>query len=169
MTPALHSSTMPDGRPGGNACGFLLSIPKAGSDGFGDGEIRPLAETLSGAFHLYFACDTGYYSEMERLGTLGLDVAVLPIGDRYTMGPAASLDAIRALRPRKVIPSHYNTWPVIAQNAERWADAVRKYTDAEPILPQLGAVVGMENTGPLWGFGSPDADGHLGQKLKIEN
>lgn len=150
MTPALHSSTMPDGHAGGNSGGFLLSIPnEGGSAGFDEPEIRPLKETLSDCFHLYFACDTGYYSEMERLGDLGLDAAVLPIGDRYTMGPSASLDAIRALRPKRVIPAHYGTWPPIAQNAEKWADAVRKYTDAEPFVPKIGVAAKIERSGKI--------------------
>lgn len=139
MTPALHSSTMPDGSSGGASAGFLLSFPNAGgSAGFGDVELAPLKETLADCYHLYFACDTGWFSEMERLGDLGIDCACLPIGDRYTLGPAMSLDAIRSLRPTVVIPSHFNSWPPIAQNPDRWADAVRKYTDAEPLVLRPG-------------------------------
>lgn len=138
MTPALHSSTMPDGKSGGASAGFLLSFPQDGSNG-GDGEIRPMKETLAERFNIYFACDTGWFAEMERLAQWGIDCAVVPIGDRYTMGPAMSLDAIRSLRPKIVIPAHFNTWPPIAQNGKKWAEAVRKYTDAVPVVLKPGA------------------------------
>ena len=140
MVPALHSSTMPDGTSGGNSCGFLLSLPTAEGETWTDkgAEIGPLSRTLGGCFNLYFACDTGYFSEMEWLGSLGIDVAILPIGDRYTLGPEASLDAILALKPKRVIPSHFDSWPPIHQDVGKWADAVRKWTDAEPLVVKPG-------------------------------
>lgn len=143
MVPALHSSTMSDGSSGGNPCGFLIALlspqlfpnmpGSANSDPL-HGEVRPLKEILKDAWIFYFAGDTGYFSEMEWLGTLGIDVAVLPIGDRFTMGPAQSLDAIQALKPKYAVPGHYNTWPPIRQNAQKWEEAVRKYTDAKPVV-----------------------------------
>ena len=60
MTPALHSSQLPDGSYGGEPAGFLLTI----------GEKR-----------LYFACDTALFSDMQLIAAGGLDLAVLPIGD----------------------------------------------------------------------------------------
>ena len=138
MTPALHSSTMPDGKSGGNSAGFLLSFPPKNANGLTE-EIRPMKETLAECLNIYFACDTGWFAEMERLGAWGIDCAVVPIGDRYTMGPAMSLDAVRSLRPKIVIPAHFNTWPPIAQNVQKWAEAVRKYTDAEPVVLSPGA------------------------------
>jgi len=120
MTLAHHSSTLPDGSPGGNPCGFLLQV-----------EGR----------RLYFACDTALFGDMQWIGRGGLDAAILPIGDLFTMGPEDSLEAIKLLRPRKVFPSHYNTWPPIAQDAEAWAASVRRETDAEPLTPKPGEPV----------------------------
>lgn len=138
MTSATHSSTMPDGSAGGSACGFLLSFPKSGHSAGFEGEILPMSEILAGCFNIYFACDTGWFSEMERLGRWGIDAAVLPIGDRYTLGPSLSLDAITSLRPKKVFPSHYNTWQPISQNVELWAAAVEKRTSAKPVVLNAG-------------------------------
>ena len=141
MVSASHSSTMPDGAPGGNAVGFLVSFPKTDGGGRADDEsigftapIRPLSEILAGCHNVYFACDTGWTAEMPWIGRLGIDVAVLPIGDRYTMGPELSLDAIAALKPKTVLPGHFNTWPPIAQDADAWADAVRRQGIAEPVV-----------------------------------
>lgn len=120
MTLAHHSSTLPDGSPGGNPCGFLLEL---------DGR------------RVYFACDTALFGDMQWIGRGGLDAAILPIGDLFTMGPADSLEATKLLRPRKVLPSHYNTWPPIAQDAAAWADSIRRETDATPLTPQPGEVI----------------------------
>ncbi len=114
LTQAIHSSQLPDGSYGGTAGGFLL--------------------TLEGR-RLYFACDTALFSDMRLLAESGpLDLAVLPIGDLFTMGPVDSLQAIEWLRPAKVAPAHYNTWPPIAQDAKAWAQQVRERTAAEPIV-----------------------------------
>ena len=117
MTQALHSSTMPDGASGGCACGFVLGL----TDG-----------------NVYFACDTGLFSDMKLIGDLHLSLAVLPIGDNFTMGPEDSLKAINLLRPKRVIPAHYGTWPLVEQDVEAWADEVLKETDAEPIILKPG-------------------------------
>ncbi len=130
MTQAVHSSTMPDGTPGGNPCGFVVSL----SDGKSRDDLMPLTKELSANGNIYFACDTGLFGEMSWIGSLGIAAAVLPIGDRYTMGPAMSLDAIVRIRPRYVLPSHYDTWLPIAQDVEAWSGAVRKYTDAIPVV-----------------------------------
>ena len=50
------------------------------------------------------------------------------------MGPDDALEAVKLLRPRHVAPSHYNTWPPIAQDAAAWAERVRRETRAEPIV-----------------------------------
>ena len=113
FTIAHHSSSMPDGSYGGVPGGFLLS--------------------LTGA-RVYFACDTAVFLEMKLIGSGGLDLAVVPIGDQFTMGPDDSLDAIKLLNPKRVAPCHYNTWPPIAQDAVAWAERVRQHTAAEPIV-----------------------------------
>jgi len=143
MTPALHSSTMPDGKPGGNSSGFLVIVPNSGADPW-SGPVRPMKETLADCRTIYFACDTGWFSEMEKMGDWGIDTAVLPIGDRYTSGAAMSLDMILSLKPKRVIPGHFNSWPPIAQNAEQWAEAVRNYTSALPVVLKPGESVVLD-------------------------
>ena len=117
FTIAHHSSSLPDGSYGGVPGGWLLEI---------DGQ------------RLYFACDTALFSDMKLIGHGGLDLAVLPIGDLYTMGPDDSVEAIKLLAPKRVAPCHYNTWPPIAQNAHDWAKRVRDHTAAEPVVLDPG-------------------------------
>jgi L-ascorbate metabolism protein UlaG (beta-lactamase superfamily) len=121
LTLAFHSSSLPDGSNGGNPCGFLL--------------------TLAGGERLYFACDTGLFGDMAQIGAGGLDVAVLPIGDLFTMGPDDALEAVKLLKPKRVVPSHYNTWPPIAQDANKWAERVRAETKTEPIVVVPGGTI----------------------------
>ncbi|HZN32707.1 MAG TPA: metal-dependent hydrolase [Pirellulaceae bacterium] len=118
MTIAFHSSQLPDGEYGGNPCGFLL--------------------TLKEGTKIYFACDTALFGDMEFIGNGGLDVAVLPIGDLFTMGPDDAIEATRLLSPRIVIPSHYNTWPPIEQDAARWAERIKAETGARPVVLKPG-------------------------------
>ena len=117
MTIAHHSSVLPDGTPGGNPGGFLLKL---------------------GEKKVYFACDTALFLDMKLIGAGGLDLAVLPIGDRFTMGPGDALEAIKLLNPRRVMPAHYNTWPPIEQDAKAWADSVKQHTAAEAFVPMAG-------------------------------
>jgi L-ascorbate metabolism protein UlaG (beta-lactamase superfamily) len=120
MTLALHSSTLPDGANGGVAAGFLLA----------------LQEGL-----VYFACDTGLFYDMRLIGSAGIDLAVLPIGDNFTMGPADALEAVKLLAPKRVVPVHVGTWPVIEQDVGAWAERVRKETDAEPVVLKPGGTI----------------------------
>lgn len=120
MTLAHHSSVMPDGVYGGNPGGFLLVL--------GDKKI-------------YFACDTALFLDMKLIGAAGLDVAVVPIGDRFTMGPADAVEAIKLLAPKRVLPAHYNTWPPIEQDAKAWAARVKAETKAEPIVLEPGGSI----------------------------
>jgi L-ascorbate metabolism protein UlaG (beta-lactamase superfamily) len=106
LTPALHGSGLPDGTNGGNPAGFLL--------------------TTEDGVKIYIVGDTGLFSDMKLVGQEGIDLAVIPIGDNYTMGPADAYKAIELIMPKRVIPVHYNTWELIAQDAEKWADLVRK-------------------------------------------
>ena len=117
MTLAHHSSVLPDGTYGGNPGGFLLDLKGT---------------------KVYFACDTALFLDMKLIGAAGLDLAVLPIGDQFTMGPDDSIEAIKLLSPAKTAPCHYNTWPPIEQDAAAWAQRVRSHTAAEPIVPEPG-------------------------------
>ena len=120
MTIAHHSSGLPDGADGGNPGGFVLTLA--------DGKV-------------YFACDTALFSDMERIGAEGIDLAVLPIGDRFTMGPDEALAAVKLIKPCRVVPSHYNTWPPIHQDAAAWADRVRRETPTEPVVIEPGGKI----------------------------
>jgi L-ascorbate metabolism protein UlaG (beta-lactamase superfamily) len=118
LTLAFHGSALPDGSNGGNPCGFLIK--------FADGTT------------VYDAADTGLFGDMKLIGEEGLDLAILPIGDFYTMGPDDALRALRLLEPRRVLPIHYNTFPPIAQDAYAWASRVREATDTEPVVLEPG-------------------------------
>ena len=121
MTLAFHSSMLPDGSNGGAPCGFLL--------------------TLEDDKKVYFACDTALFEDMKRIGSVGLDLAVVPIGDLFTMGPDDAHQAVQLLQPRRVVPAHYNTWPPIEQDAERWAQIGRSATHSEPVVVEPGGKI----------------------------
>ncbi|HEX2099837.1 MAG TPA: metal-dependent hydrolase [Candidatus Synoicihabitans sp.] len=72
---------------------------------------------------IYHAGDTGLFLDMQVIGRVGLDLALLPIGDRYTMGPEDAVEALDLLRPRLTVPMHYSTWPEIDQDPAAFADA----------------------------------------------
>lgn len=117
FTIAHHSSSLPDGSYGGVPGGWLLNL---------EGK------------RVYFACDTALFLDMKLIGAVGLDLAVVPIGDLFTMGPDDSIDAVKLLNPKRVAPCHYNTWPPIEQDARAWAEQVRSHTAAEPIVLEPG-------------------------------
>ena len=96
---ALHGG----GAPGCPACGFLFEM---------DGR------------KIYHAGDTALTLDMQLLAEEDLDVALLPIGDFYTMGPGDALRAVKLIRPKLVIPMHYNTFPAIAQDPDAFAATV---------------------------------------------
>jgi len=121
MTFALHGSALPDGSYGGNPGGFLLT-------------------TLAGK-KIYMAGDTGLFGDMHLIGDEGIDLAVIPIGDNYTMGPEDALLAVKLLQPNAVIPIHYNTFPVIEQDPAAWANHVTQQTATRVILLQPGEIV----------------------------
>jgi L-ascorbate metabolism protein UlaG (beta-lactamase superfamily) len=111
LTLALHGSALPDGSYGGNPAGFLLTTQ--------EGE------------KVYLACDTGLFGDMKLIGEEGVDLAALPIGDNFTMGPDDALRAVKLIRPKHVIPAHYNTFEVIEQDPHAWAKRVNAETDTE--------------------------------------
>ena len=118
LTLALHGSALPDGSYGGNPAGFLLT-------------------TLEGK-KIYLAGDTGLFGDMALIGEEGIDLAVIPIGDNFTMGPEDALRAVKLLRPKAVIPIHFGTWDVIAQDARTWADRVDKATGTQVVVLKPG-------------------------------
>jgi len=118
LTLALHGSELPDGSNGGNPCGFLLTTK--------DGK------------KIYLAQDTGLFGDMKLIGEEGIDLAVLPIGDNFTMGPDDALRAVKLIQPKVVIPIHYNTWDLIAQDANAWAQRVQKETSTKAVVLKPG-------------------------------
>lgn len=70
---------------------------------------------------VYHAGDTALFLDLQLIGRVGLDLALLPIGDNFTMGPDDALEALGLLKPKVAVPMHYNTWPIIAQDAADFA------------------------------------------------
>jgi len=62
----------------------------------------------------------------------------LPIGDNFIMGPDDALLAVKLLRPKRVVPIHYNTFDVIRQDPRAWADRVEKENNSKPVVLQPG-------------------------------
>ena len=117
MTMALHSS----GVAGGIACGYVIQI---------------------GGINVYFAGDTALFSDMKLIGQKDpLDYAVLPIGDNYTMGLEDAALAAQWLNTKNVIPIHYNTWPVIAQEAGRYKEMTEGMTRAAVHIVEPGGTL----------------------------
>lgn len=114
MVPAMHSSSIQvNGQMIylGEPCGFVLQM---------------------GDYTIYHAGDTGLFGDMALIGDqFDIDLAILPIGDNYVMGPRDAVRAVQLLMPKAVVPIHYNTFPVIAQDAQEFKRLVEEVTDAE--------------------------------------
>ncbi|MEK9199108.1 metal-dependent hydrolase [Ureibacillus sp. 179-F W5.1 NHS] len=77
-------------------------------------------------FTIYHAGDTALFGDMKLIGDRNeIDVAFLPIGDNFTMGPEDAAYAVSLLNPKSVVPIHYNTFPVIQQDPKHFADLVK--------------------------------------------
>src|ERR1700730_5013518 len=102
MVHAIHSCGILDGKKtvyGGEACGYILRLPSG--------------------LTIYHAGDTAVFGDMKIIGELySPEVALLPIGDYYTMDPRQAAMAIRLLGVRHVIPMHFGTFPVLAGTPE---------------------------------------------------
>jgi L-ascorbate metabolism protein UlaG (beta-lactamase superfamily) len=127
MTPAAHSSWIGEagtGCCGGTAAGFVI-----GMDGI----------------KIYHAGDTGLFSDMKLIGELyHPDVALLPIGGRYTMGTAEAMMAARFIGAKLVIPIHYNTWDKIAADPHPFKRAIEKTTDIRVTVLQPGESIEID-------------------------
>jgi L-ascorbate metabolism protein UlaG (beta-lactamase superfamily) len=103
MTHAVHSCGILDGDKviyGGEACGYVVRLP--------------------GGLTLYHSGDTALFGDMKYIGELyEPQLALLPIGDHYTMGPREAATAVRLLRAPHIIPMHYGTFPVLTGRPER--------------------------------------------------
>lgn len=107
MTIAHHGSALPDGSNGGNPGGFLIS--------------------LNGGKTIYFAGDTGLTYDMKLIADWGgCDLAILPIGDNFTMGPDDAMVAAEFVGAKHVVPCHYNTFPPIQQDPAAFAASLKE-------------------------------------------
>ena len=119
MVKAEHSSDIDVNTPGGIASGYIVND------------------------RVYHAGDTGLFGDMKLIAELySPDIALLPVGGRYTMGPEEALKAIEYLKPKIFIPMHYNTFPAIEQDI---SDLVKKVKDigVEVITPEIGTPIDL--------------------------
>lgn len=116
FTQAFHSSSFDDGTYGGMPMGVIIEIE---------------------GLRVYHAGDTALFSDMRLIGRRGLDVALVPIGDNFTMGPDDAIEAVKLLEPKLVIPIHYDTFPLIAQDGQAFKARVEAETSAycTPLKP----------------------------------
>jgi L-ascorbate metabolism protein UlaG (beta-lactamase superfamily) len=121
MTPAMHSTAIEEagsGFSGGAPAGYVI-----GMDGV----------------RVYHAGDTALFSDMKLIGDLyHPDVALLPIGGRYTMGVTEAMMAANFIGAKTVIPIHYNTWDRIAADPAALKKAVERTTDLRVIVLRPG-------------------------------
>ena len=83
---------------------------------------------------VYFAGDTCLFGDMRLIGEEGLDLAVLPIGDHFTMGPADAARAAAFLAAPTVVPCHYNTFPPIKQDPQHFKRLVEEQTSSRCVV-----------------------------------
>ena len=95
FTPAFHSSSY-QGRYMGQPCGLVISM---------------------GGHKIYHAGDTALFSDMKLIGEIGKpDIAMIPVGDRFTMGPKLATYAAEWVKAKTVIPIHYKTFPLLTDD-----------------------------------------------------
>lgn len=118
LTPAWHGNTITvDGKAeaAGLACGYVIEV---------DGK------------KLYHSGDTGLTMEMQLLEAENIDVALLPIGGYFTMDIDDAVRAVGFIKPRIVVPMHYDTFPKIKADPQEFAAKVgEKLTEAKVLKP----------------------------------
>ena len=119
LTNAFHSSSSEEGDYLGEACGIVV--------------------TLEDGKKLYFAGDTCVFGDMQLIGRLySPDVAILPIGDHFTMGPKEAAVALELLGVRRCVPCHYGTFPLLHGTP----DELRQLApDVEILTPEPGGTI----------------------------
>jgi L-ascorbate metabolism protein UlaG (beta-lactamase superfamily) len=125
MTQAVHSSTMAvSGKmvPAGEAGGFVVEFPNG--------------------FTIYHAGDTAVFKDMELIKELYQpELALLPIGSHYVMNPREAALACRLIRPKWVIPMHYQTFPVLTGTPEELIELLKDESQIKVIVLQPGETV----------------------------
>jgi len=117
---AFHSSSFPDGTYGGVAMGAILEI---------EGK------------RIYHAGDTALFSDMALFGRQELDLALLPIGDNFTMGIDDAVEAAKLLKAKAVVPIHYDTFGYIKQDPDKFKKAVETQTTSTCQIVQPGETI----------------------------
>lgn len=119
LTHAQHSSSTNDGTYAGEPCGLVVEL----EDGF----------------KLYFAGDTNVFGDMALIARIyEPELAVLPIGDHYTMGPREAAVALELLGVKRCVPCHYGTFPVLTGTPEKLRELA---PDVEILAPEPGGSV----------------------------
>jgi len=125
MTHAIHSCGIQDGDQviyGGEAAGYVLRLPDKRT--------------------IYFAGDTNVFSDMQLIEKLyHPDLAFLPIGDLYTMGPREAALACRLVKPKKMIPMHFGTFPALTGTPEQVAKLLKDFPQTKVWPVEVGATV----------------------------
>ena len=130
MTIAHHGSGLPDGSYGGNPAGFLVHF--------------------NGGHDLYISGDTGLTYDMRLIGDWGgVDLALLCMGDNFTMGPDDAIQAAQWVQAKHVIPCHYDTFPPIEQDVEAFAQKLRAAAEIDCHGCRAGGGV---SAGVNWSF-----------------
>ena len=123
LTPAIHSSALELGNgrnlPLGEPGGFIVS---------------------AGSKKIYHAGDTALFSDMQLIGRAGLDLALLPIGDWYTMGIDDAVDALDLLAPRLAVPMHFNTHEKIRLDPQTFVSRAAARGHAVSVLVPGGSL-----------------------------
>jgi len=117
VTLAFHGH----GEKGGHAAGFVVHL---------------------GNKRVYHAGDTALFSDMKLLNGVieapGIDVALLPIGDNFTMGPEDAAIATQWIQPKVVVPIHWGTFPMLLQDPSDFVQRVRTVGETRPVVLRPG-------------------------------
>ncbi len=126
MVHAIHSSSIAEGDQvvyGGEAAGFVIRFQNG--------------------FSLYYAGDTGVFYDMKIIRDLYKpELAILPIGSHYVMGPEEAVYACELLQPRYVIPMHFGTFPALTGTPEKFQELMQRLPEVEVLVMKPGETVG---------------------------
>ncbi len=120
MTHALHSSGIENSKgltQGGDPCGYIINMEHT----------------------VYHAGDTCLFSDMKWMGDMyEPEIALLPIGDRFTMDTEQAVKAVEWIEPEIAIPMHYGTFPILEENVEDFKDIIEEKTETDVIVLEPG-------------------------------